>query len=358
MKRVSSNTILIIIIPIALGFLSGIMGWLLLGVNILNLPFLAQYDLGNANNTNRQIVIDQPRNVVVQQDLQLLQLQNTVLPALVNIYPFAKTDEAYLPSQILGQGFVLTADGWVVTTGDSIKDLKGKYKIVGYQGKEYDFGSFIQDEATGLVFGKISASNLTVAGIGASKDLQLGQTVVLVSQRNKMFVSNISKIGYDFSGAKKLSQSSEALNKKIFLNTPLDVSFNGAVVVNLKGQVVGVVSGNGIIMTDYFSNIINQVLSSSKISRAKLGVDYIDLAQVEGMNYAGDKGALISADLGKTSVANGKIKKGDIIKKVNDAELNVYLGLSEAINMFRVGDKVELQFLRDGKAQSVDVVLN
>ena len=323
MKRIDSNVILIIVIPIILGFLSGILGFLLLGVNILNLPFLSQYNLGD--NNNRQIVIDQPRNVVVQQDLQVVQLQNSLLPSLVNIYPFVKTDGAYLPSQILGQGFVLTADGWIVTTGDTIKDLKGKYRVVGYQGKEYDFGSFVQDKATGLIFGKISANNLTVAGISSSKELQLGQTVALVSQRNNLFISYISKIGYDFSSEKKLTQSSEALRKQIFLDIPLDSSSNGAVVADLKGHIVGIVGSDGIIITDYFTNIINQVLSNSKISRAELGVEYVDLAQVEGMSSVGDKGAFVSVEPIKSSTVSGKIKKGDIIKKVNDTELNIFV---------------------------------
>ena len=182
--------------------------------------------------------------------------------------------------------------------------------------------------------------------------------MALISQRNKLFISHISKIGYDFSDGSSFSQSSETLNKKIYLDTPTDLLSNGAVVANLKGQIVGITGSNGIIMTDYFSNIINSVLSNSKISRAELGVEYTDLAQVEGMSSVSDKGALIAVDPVKSSAVNGKIKKGDIIKKVNDVELNVYVGLSDVINMYHTGDKIELQFLRGGKAQSVDVVLN
>lgn len=358
MKKINSNIVLILVIPMVIGFLSGVLGFLILGVNILNLPFLSQYNLGSTSNVNRQIVIDQPRNVVVQQDLQLVQLQNNLLPALVNIYPAIKSDEAYLSSQILGQGFVLTADGWIVTTADVIKDLKIKYKVVGYQGKEYDLSNFVQDKATGLIFGKINASNLTVAAIGSSKDVKFGQTVVVISQRGKISLAHISKIGYEFKTEASLRQSSESLDKNIFLDIPIDSSFNGSVVSDLKGHIVGVIGEDRIIMTDCFSNIINQVLSGSKISRAELGVEYIDLAQVEGMSSTGDKGALITVDPGKYSAVNGKIQKGDIIKKVNDIELNAYVGLSEAINMYRTGDKIELQFLRGGKAQSINVVLN
>ena len=362
MKKINSSIFLVIIISIIVGFLSGILGWLVLGVNILNLPFLSQYNFSNAgnnNNNNRQIVIDQPRSVIVQQDLQLVQLQNNLLPAMVNIYNADNTvGEPYLPSQILGQGFVLTADGWIVTTGDAIKDLKAKYKVVGYQGKEYEFGNFVQDKATGLIFGKINANNLTVANIGSTKDIQVGQTVALISQRDRLNLEHISKIGYSYASSADIPQSSETMNKKIFLDTDLDQSYNGAVVASLKGQILGIEAGNGIILTDYFSNIVNSVLSNTKISRAELGVTYIDLAQVEGMNLVGDKGALLTVDPDKASTVSGKLKKGDIIKKVNDTELNDYISLSEVINIYHPGDKVELQFLRDGKAQSVNVVLN
>jgi len=43
------------------------------------------------------------------------------------------------------------------------------------------------------------------------------------------------------------------------------------------------------------------------------------------------------------------LKEGDIIKKVNDTELNAFVGLAEAISAYKSGDKVELLISRKGQ---------
>jgi S1-C subfamily serine protease len=275
----------------------------------------------------------------------------------VNIYAKSKAEQqGFNDSQILGQGIVLTSDGWVLTTADVITHPSSTYEVVGYQNKEYVLGNFVQDKATGLVFGKIEGKNLPIVAIGKSKDLTLGQTVVVASQRKKLEIANIVKIGYSFDSNDDLSQSSDLFGKHLFVDIDMDKSYNGAIVATLKGEVVGTVEGGQILLSDYFSKTINDVLAGKQISHPELGITYIDLPNTEGSQKLGEQGAYVLS-VNKASSAYGKLKAGDVIKKVNDLELNSYLSLSEAINNFNTGNKVELLFSRAGKDQSADVIL-
>ena len=120
-----------------------------------------------------------------------------------------------MPSESLGEGFILTADGWLATTNKVIANLKGKYTVVGYQNKKYELSNLIEDKATGLIFGKINASGLAVVSFGSLDKITSGQTVIAVSGRNQIAVAHVKKIGYEFTSRPDLIQSSEILEKKI-----------------------------------------------------------------------------------------------------------------------------------------------
>jgi serine protease Do len=355
-----SNTFLLIILAIVFGAISGILSVIIIGAGNLKLPFIGQINYANSNLDNK-IVIEQPRSVVVEQDTQVQQIENDLLPSVINIYNTKNYSDpltaAYTDRENLGSGFVLTADGWVISTKSVTDNLKGNYSAVGYQNKKYALSGLIDDKATGIVFGKMDASNLPVARLGKSGDLQLGQTIVIVSDRNSLLLTHIAKIGYSFPQSKDLILNSDVFEKRIYFSEVLGDSYEGSLVVNFKGEVIGIISGGSAIPVDYFSNSINNVLKSQKIARASLGIDYIDLAQVSGLIAYGDKGAYVAYEPLKGSAAYGLIKKGDIIKKVNDDELNSFSGLSDVINKYQMNDKIDLAVSHAGKDISVALTL-
>lgn len=355
-----SNTFLLIILAIIFGAVSGILAVIIIGAGNLKLPYVGQINYANSNLDNK-IVIEQPRSVIVQQDTQMTQVENDLLPAVINIYNAKNSSDplsaAYTDHDVLGRGFVLTADGWIVSTGGALSNPKGNYAAVGYQNKKYALSGILEDKATGIAFAKMPASNLPVARLGKSGDLHLGQTVIIVGGRDRLLLTNISKIGYGFAQSKDLILDSDSFRKRIYFSNALDGSYEGALAVNFKGEVIGVVAGDSAVPADYFSNVINNILKSQKIIRASLGVDYIDLAQVDGLINLADKGAYVAYEPLKGSAAYGLIKKGDIIKKVNDNELNAFIGLADAVNKFQMNDKVDLTISRAGKDIGVEVTL-
>lgn len=358
MKKLSKEFITNVGVAVVVGFLSGLVGYSLF--NSVGVPFFGRVNFADFN-FDRQIVIDQPRSVTVEQDLQVKQVENDLLPVLLSIYWPKKVngilEKAYLPQESLGGGLVITTDGWAISTKKALTNLKSDYVGIGYQNKQYELSDLIEDKATGLVFAKMAANNLPVAKIGRSGDLISGQTVVVVSDRKNINLAHIKRIGYVFENKNNLIQSSEALNKKVILDIAITDDLEGATVANLKGEVVGMITGGEVVPVDYFKNLISQVLEKKTVIRPVLGITYLDLAHIDGTVEVADRGAYIYNVL-KTSPAYGQLKIGDIIKKVDDIEVNVYKSLSELTFDYKTGKSVEFLISRDGQDQTVDIVLN
>lgn len=358
--KFNQNLIATLILSLIFGFLAGVIGFSWADLNLVQFPFWSQIDFSQIG-FDRQIVINQPGRVTVNQDLQIKQIESDLLPTLVNIYLTKKTDKAlsqvYLPGENLGQGLILTADGWLITTKSVISNAKVNYLAIAYQGKKYEIKNIIIDETTGVVFAKLAASNLPVIKLGSTKELVLGQTLAIALGRDQLAVSHLRKIGYDFKSSTDAVQPSESFNKHLFLDLVLNKGFNGAAVANLKGEVVGLINDGQIIMVDYFKNVVDQVLAGKAIVRPILKVNYFDLAQTDGLIDFGDKGALVYSNPAADSPAYGKLQANDLIKKVDDIELNTYQSLSEVVGSYRPGEGIDLLLSRNGQEQTIGLTL-
>lgn len=360
MKKIRTELLSIIALAVVFGFVAGILAYVFIALGGNRIPLFGQINIADSG-WNNQIVIDQPRSVVVEQDIRLEQIENDVWPTLVSIY-YAKSSnsalsQTYVPAEVLAGGVVITADGWIISSRKALPSLIGNYEAVGYQAKKYALNKFIEDKTTGLVFGRFQAGNAPVAKLGDSNSLRVGQTLALVSKNNGLTLVNVKKIGYLFASSDDLIISSEELNKKIILNTDLSQEIDGSPLVNLKGELVGLVSGGQIVPVNYFKNIINQVLENQKIIRPILGLKYIDLAQVDGLIGRGDKGALVYGSAPRASRLYGLILDGDIIKKVDDVEINSRNSLAELINTYKSGDQLELLVQRGDQELKIETIL-
>lgn len=70
-----------------------------------------------------------------------------------------------------------------------------------------------------------------------------------------------------------------------------------------------------------------------------------------------DKGVVINSVLDSSSAKNAGLKKGDIITKVDNKEITSPEDLRNAIQAYKPGDKITINYLRDRKKKSVKVEL-
>jgi S1-C subfamily serine protease len=358
-----------------LGFGAGIFGELFTKYYLSNWSYFRDlyFTENNTSIGQREIVIREPRKVVVNEDLRLSQMSSEVQTQIASIYR-KKTasknvlDSIFSPDDYLGQAAVLTSDGWLVSTQNT-GATPADDVIVTYNKKIYDIDKVVLDTQTGLMFIKISVQNLPVVKLADYKNLTMGEHLVLyntylnqinpTSLQSKKYKEIASK--YDY------VSSSQDLDKRLLLNNHFGPNFKGAAIFDYQTEMVGLlVSDNKAIPISYINSIIANVLKGEKITRPYLGINYINLAQVAGLSAVQTQnqqfGALIWPNsLGKSIVADspllGKLDKGDIITSIEGQNIDSENDLADLLLEYKSGQEIRLKYYRNGKEGELSVKL-
>lgn len=171
------------------------------------------------------------------------------------------------------------------------------------------------------------------------------------------------------------SGSSEQLQNLFQTDAAINPGNSGGPLVNLDGQVVGIntaVAGQGAqnigfaIPINEVKPLIASVKSAGRIVRAYLGVRYV---AIDNQTAAENKlpvtsGAWVKAAddanpgvVADSPAAKAGIKESDIITKIGNDKVDATHSLQSLIGKYKVGDKVVLTIIRDGKTQTLDVTL-
>ncbi|MDX9893211.1 MAG: S1C family serine protease [Patescibacteria group bacterium] len=367
----------VVILAMVFGFAAGVVGQLVADTYLD--PYAEYADSYIAANTNIAPIIPElsrlKRFLGIEQDFAVDKAVQKTQLSLAGIY-LEKTanntiSQAYLPSDLLANAFVLTSDGWLVTDSKIFSRYQVNQLAVAYQNKIYQIEKDITDDVSGITFVKISASNLPVMVLGDSDEMIRGQLAVVLNALGQVEVLNLkSNTYYDLTSPQDLIQSSEEYHNLFLFNTHLDQSFVGSPVVNLAGEVVGVINYvdlNDNLITavplNQFRPVALDVLRSNVVKRPYLGVEYLDLSQTIGLSDSVsqglDRGALVFQQPTKSSpAAEAGVKLNDIILSVEGQLVGKDSSLTELIQQYQPADQIILEVLRDGQVISFDVTLS
>lgn len=360
-----------ILIIVGAGFVAAIIGLLVIfGFLVPADFFIKNIDVENQN----QEFLKTSLGIKAYGKLEIFEFLDKALPSVAVIYKKKATmsglDRFYTERERLGLGFVLTSDGWIVTNKSVIGGWDAKNIVVAVKGKIYSASApAVYDSRTDVAFFKVSASDLPVVFLGNSDTLSLGDIVFAGRDKNNFWFSYVDAVGFYSPASLKtdLLLSSEGFEKNPRLRDSVPEELNGAMAANRNGEVVGLVVAKGkenyILPVDYFKSVISDVLKNGKIVRPYFGVNYIDLNYALADELPGQKGAYvfgsgaIRAVLPGSPAAKAGIVTGDIILKIDSADVGPQKNLGEIISEYKAGDKVLVKILRGGKELDLEVVL-
>ena len=289
-----------------------------------------------------------------------------------------------------GSGFVYKTDskyGYIFTNHHVVDGAK-TIKIVLSNETEVT-GEFVgSDEYADVAVVKIPKDKvIAVAEIGKSEDVLVGDTIFaigtpvsleysftvtrgILSGKNRMVEMSSSKKSY-------YGQSGDSWYMNLLqIDASINSGNSGGPLANSNGEVIGItnsklssstLSGTSIenmgfaIPIEDALSVAEYLENNGKVSRPVLGVT---MTSVEGAEYNGVKisdsitsGAVVT-DVSSGSTADvAKIKKGDVIIKLDDYNIKDYKYLKYYLYRYRVGDKVKITYIRDGKEKTVEVAL-
>jgi len=203
------------IINIVLIFIIGGLG------GILADQFLVPY----LSNGNRTTIINPTKEITIVESTAVEEAIEKIKPCLVAI-------QAFENKKLLSQntGFILTSDGLLITSGDSVS-LKASQYLVYRNGHSIAAKFIKKDLEDNLALFQIEDDNLPVVPLADLEDLKLGERVILIgaelkgSQLNKFVNLGIIR-----------SINDQTLTLNIFEENKLA---NGSPLINIKGQVIG-----------------------------------------------------------------------------------------------------------------------
>ncbi len=282
---------------------------------------------------------------------------------------FKNLDPGMAPFQIRrqpivrqGSGFIITADGYIVTNNHLIEKAS-KITVKLLDNKEYIAKVIGADPQSDIAVLKIDAKDLPIVKLGNSDDVEVGEWVVALG--NPFGLSHSLSAG--ILSAKGRSSIGIA-DYENFLQT--DAAINpgnsGGPLLDLDGQVIGIntaiFSRSGGYMGIGFAIpmnmakiIIDQLIASGTVVRGYLGVRIQELSKDLAASFGttASKGILV-AQLEKDSPADkAGLKQGDIITDLDGKVVENPGEFRNTIAGSKPGSMHTLAIIRDNKAMQL-----
>jgi len=260
-----------------------------------------------------------------------------------------------------GSGVIVDKEGYILTNNHVVEGAD-KVKVRLNDGREFTATVKGQDSRTDLAVLHIKAKDLPVAVLGDSDKLEVGEWAIAIGSpfglEHTVTVGVISAKGRSGLGTGTYED---------FIQT--DASINpgnsGGPLINIEGEVVGINAmiiqpGTGIgfaIPINMAKQILNDLIKQGKVVRPWLGISVQDLTPelMEHFKVKEKEGVLVGQVYPGTGAEKAGLASGDIIKSVDDKPVKNVTELVKEIQKKKVGQKVRLDIIRDGKRMNIEV---
>ena len=268
-----------------------------------------------------------------------------------------------------GSGVIVSREGHIVTNYHVIEKAS-HIEITLNNKKEYLAEVIGTDPTTDLALLKIEASGLPYLIFGDSDMMNVGEWVLAVG--NPFGLQSTVTAGIVSAKARSLEVADIKNNIESLIQSDVVINpgSSGGALINERGELMGIntaiISASGNYEGISFSipaNVARKVVFDLKqygaVQRAKMGITLrdvdADLADILEMDDI--KGVFVLAALFNGAAHDAGIRKGDVILKINNREVNTTPEFTEKLNEFRPGDEVFIEYLRDKSKRTTQVIL-
>lgn len=275
----------------------------------------------------------------------------------------------------LGSGFLISADGYVVTNNHVISPgaqgaTVDSITVTLSNKKEYVAKVIGKDQESDLALLKIDAPNLPFVKFGDSNGARVGDWVVAIGEPFGLGGTVTAGI---ISAINRVTGQGGAYDRFIQTDASINQGNSGGPMFDLNGNVIGVNSqifsqsgGNiGIgfaIPAATAKPIIATFMKGGTIERGYIGVTLgrggtIDEDTAAALGIAKNQGELINDVTAGGPAARAGVRAGDVVTKVNGKVVTVDQSLSYLVSNVKPGQTARLDILRNGKPTTANVVV-
>lgn len=276
-------------------------------------------------------------------------------------------------AQSLGSGFIISADGIVVTNNHVINppDTRAKLEAITItlsDGTEYEADVIGADAASDLAVLKIrSNKTFPFVRFGDSSAARVGDWVVAIGNPFGLGGTVTSGI---ISAVYRNTGQGGAYDRYLQTDASINRGNSGGPLFDMRGNVIGInnaifsPSGGSVgigfaIPAEIAAPIVDQLRSGQEIQRGYLGVRLqpIDEDLAASLGLPKRRGELVQSVEDTSPAGRAGIRAGDIVTKISGKEVTAEQTVSFLVANLQPGTTVPVEVLRDGKRTAINVTL-
>lgn len=295
---------------------------------------------------------------------QRLRVQNNPLAQLFGMPVQPQTREA----QSLGSGFIISADGYVVTNNHVITaEGQGEVESITVtmpDGTEYPAKLIGRDAASDLAVLKIARPKpFPFVRFGNSKEARVGDWVIAIG--NPFGLGGTVTAGI-VSAVYRNTGTGGAYDRYLQTDASINRGNSGGPMFDMQGNVIGInnaiysPSGGSVgigfaIPAEIAEPIVGKLMRGQAIERGYLGIRIQpvteDLADSLGIPH--NRGEFVQAVEPGQAAEKAGIKAGDVVLRVDGQDVTPDQTLSYLVANIAPGKRIALDLIRDGQRQTV-----
>ncbi len=272
----------------------------------------------------------------------------------------------------LGSGFIVSPDGYIVTNNHLIQGAGGQgtvdtVTVTLTNRREYTARIIGRDQASDLALLKIEGSNLPYVNWGNSERARVGDWVIAIGNPyglgGTVTAGIISALHRGITGV-------GAYDRYIQTDASINMGNSGGPMFDLSGNVIGINSalisptgasvGIGLaIPAELAKPVIDSLRRGQRPQRGYLGVGLQPLDEniAASLGLPKDRGEIVRSVQPGEPAQRAGIQQGDVIVRVNGQEVNPDQTVSYLIANTTVGSRVPVEIIRDGRRQTIAVMV-
>lgn len=263
----------------------------------------------------------------------------------------------------VGSGFILTADGFVMTNAHVVE---GADEVIVTLTDKREFKARLigADKRTDVAVVKIEATGLPAVKLGDVSRVRVGEWVMAIGSpfglENTVTAGIVSAKQRDTGDYLPFIQTDVAINP----------GNSGGPLINMRGEVIGINSQiysrsggfQGIsfaIPMDEAARVADQLRATGKVTRGRIGVqiDQVSKDVAESIGLGKPQGALVRGVETGAPAEKAGIEAGDIIVKFDGKSIEKSSDLPRLVGNVKPGTKAVVTVFRRGVTKDLTVVI-
>jgi S1-C subfamily serine protease len=275
------------------------------------------------------------------------------------------------PARGTGSGVIIDAEGHVITNAHVIARAQ-KVTITLVDGRKFDAKVLGADRLTDVGVVQLTAKpgTLTVARLGKSDDLKVGQWVLAVGSPLGLDQSVTAGIVSGIGGSGSRMRVSERGRGYIQTDAAINPGNSGGPLVNLAAEVVGIntminVGPGGAygfaIPVAQVAQVSQTLIKEGRVRYPYIGVNVGSVAELSDdmkRQLGGPlpaEGAVVIGVVPGGPAEQAAITPGDVITRIGDRKVATAADVVDAVSSQPIGSKMRVEVQRGGKARSVEL---